>query len=158
MLRRLPALACCLALLFGAASGAEERPLADYERVDVAATKTSIYVGSVAMTIPPLARRGGVFESTYVAKVFPYFFSSENGRLHVEFSDEQLRQLERGETVEFKGRAVNDEGAERRVTGKATPADAASGKLKVRVLVSKRIELIFNTTYRFPAVKPAPAG
>ena len=33
--------------------------------------------------------------------------------------------------------------------GIATPADARSGKIKVRVFVSKRIELIFNTSYRF---------
>jgi hypothetical protein len=44
---------------------------------------------------------------------------------------------------------VRSDGVERRVEGKATPVDATSGKIKVRVFVSKRIELIFNTTYRF---------
>ena len=49
-------------------------------------------------------------------------------------------------------RAVREDGAERRVEGKATPINRAAGKIKVRVFYSKRIELIFNTTYRFPDV------
>ena len=35
------------------------------------------------------------------------------------------------------------------VVNAATPADAAGGKIKVRVFVTQKIELIFNTTYRF---------
>ena len=89
----------------------------------------------------------------YVAKVFPYFFYNENGRLWIHFPDEDLRRLEHGETVPFTGRALNDDGEERRVEGRIVPADASSGKIKVRVFVSKRIELIFNTTYRFSSGK-----
>ncbi len=37
----------------------------------------------------------------------------------------------------------------RSITGRAVPEDATQGKLKVRVFVSKNIQLIFNTTYRF---------
>jgi hypothetical protein len=44
---------------------------------------------------------------------------------------------------------VNQAGEERSVTGRAAPTDAASGRIKVRVRVSPRIELVFNTTYRF---------
>jgi hypothetical protein len=101
------------------------------------------------MTMPAFVRINGGFEANYAAKVFPFFFYNEAGKLRVEISDESLRQLARGEVVEFKGRAVREDGAERRVEGKATPADATSGKIKVRVFYSKRIELIFNTTYRF---------
>lgn len=125
--------------------------------VDVAPTKTSIYVGTVSMTMPRFQRIGTHYETTYAAKVFPYFFSSEKGQLQVEISDEQLQRLARGEPIEFSGLAVRTDGAERRVEGKATPADPVSGKLKVRVYVSKRIELIFNTTYRFPAAPDAGA-
>lgn len=137
---------------------AAEAPLTRYSRVEVAPTKTSIYVGSVSMTMPTFSRTNGGYETTYAAKVFPYFFSNEKGRLRVEWSDDALRKLERGEVVEFKGLAVNEEGEERSVEGKVTPADANSGKLKVRVRVSKKIELIFNTTYRFPDAQPVPAG
>ena len=94
-------------------------------------------------------RKHAVYETTYVARVFPFFFYNEQGRLWIEISDDMLRQLERGEAIEFKGRGVRDDGVERRVEGKATPADALGGRLKVRVFYSKRIELIFNTTYRF---------
>ena len=81
--------------------------------------------------------------------MFPFFFYNEAGTLAIDVSAEQLATLARGEPIEFKGRGVREDGAERRIEGKATPADATSGKVKVRVFVSKSIELIFNTTYRF---------
>ena len=140
-------LLCALGLAL--ALGAAEAPLGTFERVTIAPTKTSIYIGTVALTMPTFARKNGTYHSSYAAKVFPYFFSNEKGALAITLSDESLRKLERGETVEFSGRAVNTDGEERRVEGKATPADALSGKIKVRVLVAKHLELIFNTSYRF---------
>lgn len=127
---------------------AAERPLGAYDRVAVAPTKTSIYIGRVALTMPTFTRVDGSYVSTYEAKVFPYFFYNESGRLSIDISDAALRQLERGEVIEFEGRAVSA-GNERRLTGRAVPVDADHGKLKVRVFVSKRIQLIFNTTYHF---------
>jgi hypothetical protein len=158
MRRRVIGLAACFALLLGARGlAAADSSLAGYTRVMVDPTKTSIYVGSVSMTMPVFVRVNDGFEATYVAKVFPYFFYNENGRLRVEISAESLRALERGEPVEFKGHAVREDGAERRVEGKATPTDGATGKIKVRVFYSKRIELIFNTTYRFPDAQTVSA-
>lgn len=139
--------ACLLAVR--AATLAEAPPPARYDRVEIAPTKTSIYIGSVTMTMPPFTRAGGVYSSTYTAKVFPYFFYNEKGRLEIEVSDDELRRVARGETVDFVGRGVSDGGEVRRVEGRATPVDAASGKLKVRVFVTRRIQLVFNTTYRF---------
>ena len=139
---------CALALAMHAA----EAPIATFDQVTIAPTKTSIYIGTVAMTMPTFVRKSGIYESSYAAKVFPYFFSNEKGRLAITLSDESLRKLERGEPVAFTGRAVNTDGEERRIEGKATPDEAAGGlkgKIKVRVFVSKRIELIFNTSYRF---------
>ena len=120
-------------------------------RTAIPPARTTIYVGTVTLTTPDFIRKNGVYESAYQAKVFPFFFSNEQGRMYVEISDEMLRTLEHGEPVDFKGRAVRDDGVERRLEGTATPADPMGGKLKVRVFVSKRIELIFNTTYRFSA-------
>jgi hypothetical protein len=138
------------ALLLGAVvRAAEEPPPARYDQVEVPPAKTSIYVGSVTLTMPRFTRKDGAYAADYTAKVVPYFFFNETGRLFIDFSDDQLRQLARGEAVEFKGRGLRGDGVERRVEGKATPADAQGGKLKVRVFVSKRTELIFNTTYRF---------
>jgi hypothetical protein len=150
MLRQTVAALLCAATVAWAAEPAMPGPLGRYGKVEVAPAKTSVYVGTVTMTMPPFVRQAGVYEADYAAKVFPYFFLNESGRISIDFSDEQLRQLAGGQTVEFKGRGVRADGVERRIEGKATPADAVSGKIKVRVFVSKRTELIFNTTYRFP--------
>jgi hypothetical protein len=154
MLRSACRLVVCATLVFGAfhCVATEVAPVG-YERVVVAPAKTSIYLGTVSMTMPAFVRVNGGYEADYAAKVFPFFFYNEAGRLRVEISDAALRQLARGEPIEFKGRARREDGAERKVLGKATPADATSGKIKVRVFYSKRIELIFNTTYRFPDAK-----
>lgn len=144
------------ALLFATAFAGAEPPSTGvgFERVVIAPTTTSIYVGSVALTLAPFLRSDDTYSAAYQAKVFPYFFLSERGELAVRVSEELLRRLQAGESIDFSGRAVNREGEERRIEGRATPADPSSGKLKVRVFVSRRIELIFNTTYRFePAVR-----
>jgi len=133
-----------------AADGPAEAPLNPrYRRVEVARTKTSIYVGTVSLTLPPLERRKGEYSATYEAKVFPFFFYNETGRLWIEFSDAQLRRLEGGERVSFQGRAQRADGNEYRVEGTVTPTDGTSGKVKVRVFATMSVELIFNTTYRF---------
>lgn len=120
-----------------------------YGRVEVAPTKTSIYIGSISMTMPTFVRHGSAYAAAYSAKVFPYFFYNERGTLTVDITDAQLAALAAGQPIDFAGHAVNDRGAERRVTGSATPWDARTGALKVRVYVSKRISLTFHTTYRF---------
>jgi hypothetical protein len=131
-----------------------------FARVVVEPARTSIYLGSVSLTMPPFVRSGDSYAAPYTAKVFPFIFYNETGNLQVDVPADLLAKLAQGEPIEFHGRAVRDGGAERRVEGKATPADATTGKLKVRVFYSKRIELIFNTTYRFeaataPSVAPA---
>jgi hypothetical protein len=149
MLRRLRFIAL-LAAALSLVGRAAEPTLTGFEKVDVAPAKTFIYVGSVTLTMPTFVRKNGGYEAPYVAKLFPYFFLNEDGRLLIEAPDEVLRKLASGAPVEFTGRAVRLDGIERRVTGIATPVDAASGKIKVRVFVTKKTELIFNTTYRFP--------
>lgn len=148
-------LALLLPLLAGAAENgvAPEGGAADWERryarAVVAPAKTSIYVGSVQLTTPPFVRTGDTYRAGYVAKVFPYFFSNESGELRIEIPDEALRRLEAGERIEFTGVAERTDGLTRTVTGWATPDSPAHGRLKVRVAVSRKIELIFNTQYRF---------
>lgn len=115
----------------------------------VETAKTSIYIGSVTLTMPPFQRNGEVYRSTYQAKVFPYFFYNEAGKIAITLSDEDLRRIGAGEVVHFTGEAEDTTGDPRRIEGRVVPDDAISGKIKVRVWVSKNIELIFNTTYRF---------
>ncbi len=122
-----------------------------YAEVTVQPTETSVYIASVSMTMLPFARHNGIYTADYTAKVFPFFFFNEQGTLSIEISDEQLQQLERGAAVNFTGHASNRKGAARHVEGQAV-SDAVAGdrgKLKVRVRVSKNIELVFDTTYRF---------
>jgi hypothetical protein len=133
---------------------AADESLARFDHVVVEPAKSSIFVGSVTMAFSPSTRKAGVYEADYSAKVFPYFFMSEKGKLTLAAPDEAMRKLARGETVEFSGRGVNTDGKDRRFEGKATPTDATSGKLKVRAIVSKRISLTFDMSYRFvPAEK-----
>jgi len=149
--RTLASLLLACALLPSTAFPAE-LPLDRYNRVDIAETKTSIYIGSVTMKLPPFIRENGVYTATYQAKVFPFFFQNESGTLSIEIPDDTLRALERGEVIHFTGHAHNDDGEERHVEGRAIPdgPNSLSGSIKVRVFVSKKIQLIFNTTYRFP--------
>lgn len=149
--RRLLALTLLTCTFFLPAHAAE-LPLARYNRVDIADAKTSIYIGSITMKLPTFVRENGVYSAPYRAKVFPYFFYNENGTLSIEISDDTLRALERGEVIQFTGHAFNDDGEERHVEGRAIPdgPNSLSGSIKVRVFVSKKIQLIFNTTYRFP--------
>lgn len=146
MFRRALLLSVLLAL---AVTGFGAEPAVRYDRVEVAPTRTSIFIGSISMTMPTFVRRGPTYSAAYAAKVFPYFFYNEQGTLSVDISDVQLAALAHGATIEFAGRAVTDHGSERRVTATATPRDQRSGALKVRVFVSKRISLVFHTTYRF---------
>lgn len=113
--------------------------------------RTSAYVATISFAIPPLARGGAVYTSGYTVKVFPFFMFNEHGRISIEFSDEQLQRLECGETVDLQGHARSSSGAERRVEGRAVSDSIGGdrGRIKVRVWVSKNIELVFNTAYRF---------
>ncbi len=119
------------------------------EKVAVEPVTTSIYIGYVKLTTPTFARAGDGYTASYQATVFPFFFWNEHGQLTIEASAQDLQRLKHGETVEFKGHAENSDGEKRPIEGRAVPQDATQGKLKVRVFVSSRIQLIFNTTYRF---------
>ena len=130
------------------ASRAAEVGAPGFERVNVPPMKTSIYVGSVTLTTSAFVRDGETWSATYDAKVFPWFFWGETGSITIRVPAADLARLARGETVEFTGDAQNHKKKPRRVTGRAQPADAATGKFKVRIHVDD-VELIFNGPYRF---------
>jgi hypothetical protein len=135
-----------LALALGAAIAAQA---AAYDKVVVETSSTSIYIGKVTLHVAPLTRKDGVFSGDYKAKVFPYFFMSEHGTFRMKVSDDDLARVAKGETVEFTGEAENSGREARKITGRAMPDDTARGKIKVRIFVTEKIQLIFNTTYRF---------
>ncbi|MDE3084332.1 MAG: hypothetical protein KGJ37_03810 [Verrucomicrobiota bacterium] len=120
-----------------------------YEKVSVEPVKTSIYFGYVKLTTPAFTRTAAGYTADYHASVVPFFFWNEHGSLTIEATDDDLQRLARGETVYFKGHAANTQGQPRLVEGRAVPQDATRGRLKLRIFVSRKIQLIFNTTYHF---------
>jgi hypothetical protein len=151
MLRRLLVLFLLLGVGRLAAADAPAAPapaLTGWDRITVAPMKTSIYVGTVALTTSVFERKGSTLSATYEAKVFPWFFWDETGRITITLSDANLASMAKGETTEFAGEASNHKGKPRTVSGRAQPADAVSGKIKVRI-GADGYELIFNSTYRF---------
>ena len=146
----------CTALLLArrAQAGTD---LSRYSVVRIAPVKTSVYVGSVTLTVTPFLHLGNNFNSTYSAKVFPYFFYNEAGKISIPITDEALRKLSEGETITFSGKGVNDAGQPRLIEGRATATGPAVGKIKVRVYVTKKIALIFNTVYHLEEPRPAQA-
>lgn len=135
------------ALLFAPFAPAAPLARPEWNRVDVPAMKTSIYVGSVALTTSAFKRDGDAFAATYAAKVFPWFFWSETGTIRITITDDDLQKLARGERCEFTGEALNHKNKPRHVTGYADPADPATGRIKVRIAVDD-VELIFNGPYK----------
>jgi hypothetical protein len=156
---RPPPFALALALL--ASHGvwvraADDAALRPFSVIRVEPAKTSIYIGSVTLTAQPFIRKPSGYSSTYVARVFPYYFISERGRLSVHATDEMLRRAARGESVEFEGLGINENGDERKIEGRATPTGPSRGRMQVRIHVSKHILLTFNTVYTLPNAKSAP--
>ena len=129
--------------------------LSQYSVVEIDPVKTSIYIGSVTMSLTPFLRREARFTATYSATVFPYFFYNEQGKISIDIPDQDLARLSNGETITFAGKGMNDAGEPRLIEGKATATGPSGGKIKVRVYVTKKIALIFNTIYHLQPPHPA---
>jgi hypothetical protein len=132
--------------------------MARYNVVDIKPSVASLYIASVTMTMPPFTRKNTVYSSTYYAKVFPYFFYSERGRIWIIVPDADLRRAAQGQPVDFTGHALSESGEERKVEGHAVPTGPLGGMIRVRVFISRRIYLNYNTTYELKgAANPVSA-
>jgi hypothetical protein len=120
---------------------------ARWSTITVESMKTSIYVGNVTLTTSELRREGDRYTATYDARVWPWAFWNESGKLAIQFSDADVERLHRGERVEFTGDATNHKNKPRHISGRAERVDATNGKIKVRIGVDD-IELIFNGGFR----------
>ncbi len=141
----------CLALTLTAVAALRAdttKLIGDWDAVVMAPVKTSIYVGSVTLITSEFHRDGDKFTATYEAKVWPWFFWNETGKITITLPYSDLAKLALGERVEFTGEAFNHKNKPRHVTGRAERTDPANGKIKVRIGVDDT-ELVFNTTYRF---------
>ena len=137
-----------LAPLLLAAAAARAGIPAAAASASIATSQTSIYVGKVTLSVSALDRRDGSYRSTYRAKVVPFFFLNEAGDLEIDMPDADVGRLLAGQPVDFTGKAVRQDGTVRALQGRATPAGADGGAVKVRIYISKRIVLVFDTTYR----------
>ena len=122
--------------------------IGDWDSVTIGPIKTSIYIGSVKLTTGEFRRSGDQFSTTYEAKVWPWFFWSETGRITITMPPANLVKLAKGERIEFTGEAFNHKNKPRKVTGRADRANDTTGKIKVRIEVDDT-ELVFNGSYRF---------
>jgi len=146
-----------LALLAAAPLHADDS-LARFNVVDIKPSTASIYIATVTMTMPPFVRKNVVYSSTYTAKVFPYFLFNEKGRIWIVVPEDLLWRAAKGEPVDFKGHALSDSGDERRVEGHATPTGPWGGRIRVRVFVTRRISLNYDTTYELKGASSPPAA
>ncbi len=145
----------CLFLGLGAAAALRADPapiLTGWDHISVEPMKTSIYLGNVTLTPGVFERKGSTLAATYEARVFPWFFWSETGRIVITLKDADLANLAKGEKAEFTGDAVNQKSKPRKVTGYARPVDATTGQFKVRILANG-VELVFDGNYRFGSGK-----
>ena len=146
---RIPRLCLLLAMAaVGALRADTTQPAGDWDLVRVDPVRTSIYVGSVGLTMSDFRRHGDRYTASYEAKVRPWFFWNETGHLAITLTAADLGRLARGERVEFKGEATNHKNKPRHITGWAERHDPVAGKIKVRIGVDDT-ELIFNSTYHF---------
>jgi len=155
---RVPRSAAIAAILLAAAAplrSADDIP-PRFNQVEIRPTTSSIFIGTVTMTMPPFVRRDTVFSSTYMAQVFPYFFWNESGRIWIVVPADKIRRVVQGEAVDFTGRGISESGDERKIDGRATPTGPSGGRIRVRVFVSRRIFLAFDTTYVLEGAAPAP--
>lgn len=149
---RLPTLCLLLAAMAVALLRADSTQRGgDWDIVRVDPVRTSIYVGSVGLTTSEFRRMGDQYSATYEAKVRPWFWWNETGRLTITLTAVDLEKLGRGERVAFKGEATNHKNKPRHITGWAERHDPATGKIKVRIGVDDT-ELIFNSTYHLANV------
>lgn len=143
--RLYPLLAAALIAVAPVRAAADD--LSRFSRVAVEPCTAFVYIATVKMTILPFARKNTVYSSTYSARVFPYFYYSEAGRIWIVVSDDQLRRVARGESIDFSGRAISESGESRKVDGHATLTRPSGGRIRVRVFVSRRISLDYDTTF-----------
>lgn len=121
----------------------------EWGTVAIESMKTSIYIGSVTLTTSEFTRDGEQYTATYDARVWPWAFWNETGRITIKLPAADIERLKRGERIEFTGEAANHKNKPRHVTGRADRTGDGTGKIKVRIGVDDT-ELIFNGTYRVP--------
>ncbi len=123
---------------------------------ELPAMKTSVYVGSVTLITGSFNLAEDAYVATYEAKVWPWSFLNEAGRITLKIDPGDYARLVDGEAVDLSGEAKSGKGKTRAIKARAQPADATSGRIKVRV-TARGTKLIFNGTYRVVDAAPTTA-
>jgi len=113
-------------------------------------SSTSVRLGKATLIVSPLTRRGGNYIGDYQLKVRPYFFKSETGTLVLGASEDFVRRLQSGRTIDFTGKALTrEDGTTHVVLGRATPLSGDRGTVTFSIVTEKNAKIIFKTSYHF---------
>ena len=117
-------------------------------RFRIEPSTTKVIVGHARLSVEPLVREDGGLGGGYKVEVSPIAVGNEAGKLSVKVSDDDLRKLAGGQSVQFTGQAVSTAGNTSEVYGTATPTAGGGdgGALRIHI-ASKKGKLVFNTTY-----------
>ena len=116
----------------------------------IAPSSTSIPFGKANLIVSPLNHRGGNYVGDYQLKVRPYFFKSETGTLVLNASEDMVRRLQSGRTIDFTGKALTrEDGTTHVVLGRATPLSGDRGTVTFSITTEKNARIIFKTSYHF---------
>ena len=116
--------------------------------IDPSSTSVALR-GKASLIVSPLAHRDGNYVGDYQLKVRPYFFKSEKGSLLLAASDDAVRKLQAGITINFTGKAVtHKDGRTHVVLGRAIPSSDDRGSVTFSIITDD-VKLVFNTSYHF---------
>jgi hypothetical protein len=146
------------AFVFAAAAAmpAAADPMDKFGTVAIDPAAANLFIATVSMAFQPFVRHNVEYSSTYVARVFPFFYT-ERGRISIVVPDDLLHRVDHGEPVDFVGRALSDSGDSRKVEGHAVPTGPLNGRIRVRVFISRRLSLTYDTTYELTGAPAPPA-
>lgn len=113
--------------------------------VEPSAAKVSL--AKAKLIVSPLEHEAKAYLGSYELRVTPFTFKSETGKLFLNASDETVRQMLNGESVEFTGKATNAAGEVKVVTGKTTAQTNDRGAVSFSVQTENG-PMVFNTSYR----------
>lgn len=118
------------------------------EKVAVPPMRTSIYVGSVTLSVTEFERSSGslYYSAEYHARVIPWWFWTESGTITLKPTEDAIEQLLAGETIEVDGEATNHHGKPRTVSARIRPSDDGAGTIKVRIDAGGT-KLVFDGSY-----------
>jgi hypothetical protein len=119
------------------------------QRMLVSPSSTTVWLGKASLTVGPLTYKDGEYTGDYSVTVSPYFFKSQKGPLVLAASDDSVRKLLNGISVEFTGKATNSaDGTIKLVKGTATPASGQGGAVTFSISTDNG-DMVFNTSYHF---------